>query len=189
MLNPSRIASRAVGACAFALALLSPAYAAPVLQMSAVNSATGVDLTVRAQDMVDLYGFQFTLNFNPSLLSAVSGTEGTFFPSGSSFFDAGTIDNTNGSISFVLGALIGMVNGVDGSGDLATFSFDLEQGGLAGFSLSDILFLDSFGSDIAVESTDLVAQVGEVPEPGSLFLAGIGLAALLGGRKIRHKSA
>ena len=189
MLNPPRIASQVAGACALALALLSSAHAAPVLELSAATSATGVNLTVSARDVVDLYGYQFTLHFNPALLTAVAGAEGAFLPSGgTTFFDAGAIDNTAGSISFSFGTLIGAIGGVNGSGDLATFSFGIDRGGFANFSFSDVEFLDSTLTAIAVDTTDLAVQVGEVPEPGSLFLAATGLFALLGGRAIKPKA-
>lgn len=190
MFNPLRLASHAVGACALALAFLSPAQAAPVLEMSTVASATGIALTVRARDVVDLYGYQFTLNFDPALLRAVAGTEGTFLQStgATTFFDAGSIDNLGGSISFVLGGLIGPLAGVDGSGELATFSFDVQHSGLASFSFSDLGFLDSNLADIAIEARELSAEVTAVPEPGSLFLAATGLFALLGGRAIKPRA-
>ncbi len=189
MLNPLLMASRATGACALALALLSPVQAAPVLQMSATTSATGINLTVSAQDVVDLYGYQFTLNFNPSLLTAIAGTEGSFLPTGgATFFYPGDIDNTVGAVTFVFGTLVGTVGGVGGAGDLATFSFNVAQSGLASFSLSDVLMLDSNLADIAFTAPDLVTQVAQVPEPGSLWLAGIGLFAVLGARSIRPKT-
>lgn len=189
MLNLPLIASRAAGACALALALWSPVQAAPVLQMSVVNSATGIDLTVSANDVVDLFAYQFTLNFNPSLLTAISGTEGAFLQSGgATLFDAGAIDNAAGAVSFTFGTLLGPVNGVSGSGDLATFSLAIAQGGLASFSFSDVQFLDSGLNDIGIESASLVTQVGQVPEPGSLWLAGIALLAVFGSRAKRPRT-
>jgi hypothetical protein len=185
MLNPSRIASRAAGACALALALLFPAHAAPVLEMSAATSLTGVDLTVSARDIVDLYAYQFTLNFDPALLTALAGTEGSFLPNGgSTFFYPGDIDNIAGSITLALSTLVGPVDGVDGSGDLATFSFGVHQGGFANFRLSDVFLLDSTGAVIPVDIGDLVAVV---PEPASLWLVATGLFALLGRRPIRPR--
>lgn len=182
MLNPTRIASQAAGACALALALVSaPVHAAPVLELSTTNSAAGIDLTVSVRDVVDLGSYQFTLNFNPAFMTAVGVTEGAFLPSaGATFFSPGETNNTAGSIAYVLGALIGPVAGVSGSGDLATFSFEVEDGWLADFSFSDVLFLDSMGNDIPV--------VAEVPEPASLWLAGVGLFALLGGRAIKSRA-
>jgi hypothetical protein len=186
MLNASRIASRAAGACALALSLLLPAQAAPVLEMSLATSAMSAELTVSARDVADLYAYQFTLNFDPAVLTALAGTEGSFLPTGgSTFFSPGDIDNVAGTVTFVLGTLLGPVDGVDGSGDLATFSFDIEQGGFASFSLSDVLFLDSIGEVIPVDVRDLVAHV---PEPASSWLVVIALLAVLGGRTMRPRT-
>jgi hypothetical protein len=187
MLNPLRIASRVAGACALALALLSPAQAAPVLSMSTQTTATGLDLTVSAQDVADLFAYQFTLNFDPALVAAISAAEGSFLPrGGATFFSPGDIDNSAGSVSFVFATLLGPVGGVDGSGDLVTFSFDVQQGGFAQFSLSDVLFLDSAGADIAVDVRDVVAKV---PEPATLALVALGLVAALGRRKVGATAA
>lgn len=187
MLNPLRIASRVAGACALALALLSPAHSAPVLSMSTQTTATGLDLTVNAQDVADLFAYQFTLNFDPSLMAALSAVEGSFLPSGgATFFSPGDIDNGAGSISFVFATLLGPVDGVDGSGDLVTFSFDVFEAGLANFSLSDVLLLDSTGAEMAVDIRDAVAQV---PEPASFALVALGLVAALGRRKVGAAAA
>jgi hypothetical protein len=187
MLNPLRIASRVAGACALALALLSPAQAAPVLSLSTQTTATGIDLTVSAQDVADLFAYQFTLNFDATLVAAVSATEGSFLPSGgATLFSPGDIDNSAGAISFVFATLLGPVDGVDGSGDLVTFSFDVQQGGFANFSLSDVLFLDSALADIAVDVRDVVAQV---PEPATLALVALGLVAAFGRRKVGATAA
>jgi hypothetical protein len=187
MLNPLRIASRVAGACALALALLSPAQAAPVLSMSTQTTATGLDLTLSAQDVADLFAYQFTLNFDPALVAAISAIEGSFLPSGgATFFSPGDIDNNAGSVSFVFATLLGPVDGVDGSGDLVTFSFDVQQAGFAQFSLSDVLFLDSAGADIAVDVRDVVAKV---PEPATLALVALGLVAARGRRKVGATAA
>ena len=187
MLNPSRIASRAARACALALALALPAHAAPVVEMSTANTATSVNLTVSARDVVDLYAYQFTLNFDPALLTAVAGVEGAFLLNGGpTFFHPGGIDNVAGSISFVLSTLLGPVDGVDGSGDLATFSFGVKQSGIANFTLSDVLLLDSMGADIPADVGNLVAAV---PEPAGCWLVAIALFAILGRRTIRARTA
>lgn len=149
--------------------------------MSTGATATGFELTVSVQDAVDLYAYQFTLNFDPSLLSAVDATEGAFLPGeGPTFFFPGDIDQAAGSVSFVFGTLLGAVEGADGSGDLVTFSFTTLSSGFARFSLSDVVLLDASGSDIAVDTRDVVAQVAE---PSSVLLAAWALLAAVGRRK------
>lgn len=181
MLKPMRIATHLAGACALTLALLAPAQAAPVLAMSAANTATGVELTVNVQEVVDLYAYQFTLNFDPLLLAAIGATEASFLSgAGATFFNPGDIDNSAGTISFAFASLIAAVDGADGSGDLVTFSFDLLQAGIAAFSLSDVLVLDSSGVDIAVDVRDLVTPV---PAPTTLALVALGLVAAISRRK------
>lgn len=183
MLNPFRFASRAVGACALAWALQAPAHAVPVLEMSSTTTATGIDLTVSVLDVEDLYAYQFSLNFDPTLLAALGGSEATFLSSaGPTFFHAGDIDNTAGTIAFAFSTLLGPTDGVDGSGELATISFDVVQAGLANFSFSEVVLVDSIGADIPVELRGLAVPV---PEPASLWLATLGLLTVVGGRKIR----
>ncbi len=185
MPKPSHFAIRAVGACALALAFLPSAHAAPVLGMSTEATATGIDLTVNVRDVVDLYGYQFTLNFDPGSFTFLSGTEGAFLPNtGATFFSGGMLDSAAGSLSFVFATLLGPGGGASGSGDLARFSFGIDRDGPADFRFTDVMFVDSNGNDIPV----LVGGSNAVPEPGSLWLAGLGISALLGGRAARARA-
>lgn len=186
MKNPSTLIGRAAGACALALALLSPAQAAPVVDMTSALSANGFDLTVNARDVADLYGWQFTLNFDPTLLKATGITEGSFLMNaGSTFFGAGEIDNQAGTISFNYGSLIGPGGGVTGSGDLARFAFDVQGAGPASFTLSDVALLDANLTAIDADARSLVAVV---PEPSTYLLFALGLFAVLGARQLQSKT-
>lgn len=186
MKNPTRIAAHAAGACALALALMSQAQAAPMLEMSATTSSAGIEISVNARDFTDLYGYQFTLDFDPGLLTALDVTEGAFLPGGgATFFSPGTIDNDAGSVSFVFGSLLGPGAGVSGSGQLATFSFGVDRAGLANFALSDVQFLDSTLTVMTVDTRNLVTAV---PEPATLGMFGLGLFALLGARALKAKA-
>lgn len=186
MLKPIRMAGRAAGACAFALALLSPAQAAPVVEMTAAPSAIGFDLTVYARDVADLVGWQFTLQFDPALLRAAGVAEGSFLASGgATYFRPGDIDAQAGTVDFNLATLIGPAGGVSGSGDLARFSFDVRHAGLAGFTLSDVMLLDAGGAVIDAEVSGLLTAV---PEPTTWLLFAFGLAAVLGARRLTYRT-
>lgn len=186
MMKTTSIAARAAGACALALALMSQAQAAPLLEMSAASTSAGFDITVNARDFSDLYAWQLTLDFDPSLVTALGVSEGSFLPdTGGTFFSPGITDNTAGSISFVFGALTGPGAGVTGSGELVTFSFGVDQVGLANFSLSDVQFVDSTGAVLTVDVRNLVTAV---PEPATLGMFGLGLFALLGARALKAKA-
>lgn len=183
MKTPRLAAARAAGACALALGLLSTAHAVPVLEMSAASTATGFELTVQARDVVDLFAYQFSLSFDPALLTLTAGTEGALLrQGGETFFSAGTFDNDAGTISSTLGTVIAQVPGVTGSGQLATFSFDVKQAGMASFQFSEVMLLDANGAEMTVDVRNLVTAV---PEPASVALFAAGLLALVGGRRLR----
>jgi hypothetical protein len=132
-------------------------------------------LDVTASDVTDLYAYQFTLNFDRTLFEAQSVTEGPFLQSGgTTFFDAGVIDNATGAISFVLGTLLGPGPGVSGSGVLDTLRFRVIGAAPSGvFGFSDALALDSNLAQIPLQTT---AFTQVIPEPATLLLVVAGIA-------------
>jgi len=150
----------------------TPATAAP-------GSALGVDVVVK--DIADLYIYQFSLAFNAAVLQANSVSLGNFLDSSGAgtFGDPGVVDNAAGTISFAFNTLLGPEPGVSGSGLLMHIDFDTLAAGVSAIVFSDVLFLDSQGRDIAVDSLagTVTVAAADVPEPTSLALMALGAAA------------
>jgi hypothetical protein len=152
-------------------------------------------LSVNISGAADLYGYQFDLGFNPTVLQAISVTEGAFLGTGGpTIFLPGTIDNVGGSITFNADILNGAVSGVNGSGDLLDVTFQALAAGSSGVPIFNLIAFDSFGlglTETTAGSTVSVSASG-VPEPGTglLLAAGmVGLFALLRLRPSRSASS
>jgi hypothetical protein len=173
---------------AFFLASLSFADVISV-QAPATNPTVGdiFTLDVDATGVTDLYAFQFDLRFNPSLLSAISVTEGGFLPNGGpTFFILGTIDNVGGTVTATADSLLGAVSGVTGNGTLAEFEFEALGTGAStlSFAFANEILLDSSLNDITANTTFQSGSItisggASVPEPNSLASVCIVLLALV----------
>lgn len=164
---------------ALMLGAMKSAYAVPVLSLttpSPVVPGQSVVADVTISGAVDLFAYQFSLLFNPSALRATSVTEGPFLATGgSTFFDGGTIDNATGTVSFILGTLLGAINGVNGSGVLAHVTFNVLQAGSTPITFNDVLVLDALGNVVPTLAPGVVVQI---PEPGILLLLAMALATM-----------
>jgi hypothetical protein len=158
----------------FAVSLLSLAALAATIRIepkSSLASPAGVvNVNVTVEDVTGLYAYQFDLAFDSSVLSATAVTEGDFLrrDGGATFFIAGTIDNTLGTIAFTVNTLLGPEPGVTGTGSLATVQFRGIDVGMSGVTLSNAVLLNSLGNDITAELEH--GSVTVVPEPGSTLL-------------------
>ena len=178
-----------------------PAAAAPILSLTPSSTSVGVggtfSIDVNVSGVQDLYGFQFDLNFDQSLLSPLGVTEGSFLSqgvSGSTDFLAG-VDNGTGTIEFTLGFLLGAVPGVSGSGTLATLAFVAIAPGNTDFSLSGLVLLDSqlgeFQNTATINGAAVDINASPVPETAStasLVLMAAGATILARRRIVRSAS-
>lgn len=180
--------------CSALLAL--SAWAAPALAAdplvsfvatpSSVQVGQGVDVSVNIANVTDLYGYQFSMTYDASLLQVTGISEGGFLSSGGpTTFDVVDIDNTTGMVSFVFGALLGPIAGVNGSGTLATFHMNTLGVGTSALSFvaADTMFLNSTGTPgsdmINVQLMDSSLQIAAaVPEPSVYAMFALGLAGV-----------
>lgn len=177
---------------AAAAALALSAWSAPVLAAgpqvtfaAAPNPAQQggtVDINVLISQVTDLYAYQFSITFDPSLLQVSNVALGSFLSAGGTTTgDAGTVDNTAGTISFAYNSLIGALPGVSGSGTLLTIHLNAIGTGTSalGFVPADALFVDSNLNTIGLTTVDSSLQVAApVPEPESYLMLAAGLAGL-----------
>ena len=134
-------------------------------------------LNVDIANITDLYAFQFDLGFDPTILAAVSVTEGSFLPAGgSTLFFPGTVDNVAGNVTFIADSLVGSIPGVSGGGTLASIAFDVLASGTTPISLLNIQLLDS-NLDLLDFSVSNGSVASTVPEPSSLPLIAFALLA------------
>lgn len=191
----ARMAARLAGMLLLtAAAVAAPAaLAAPSLSFVATpnpaSAGSTVELDVRVAGIADLYAYQFSLSFDPSVLRASGYGAGAFLSSaGAASGDGGTVDNAAGTISFAYGSLLGAVPGASGGGSLARFRFDVigSGGGATTLNFGDVLFLDSGLNDIAVRYGPQTVAVSSVPEPSAYLMFGMGLAGIAA---LRRKAA
>jgi hypothetical protein len=153
-------------------------FISPSTQGVSPGQIFAVDINI--DNIPDLYDYQFSLSFDPAVLAADSITEGALFANtGDSFFSAGTIDNSAGSITLTFDTLLGPVPGVSGPGTIAVVDFSALATGTSSIDFSplgDLLLQDSLGNALSVTPVSGTADIA-TPEPAtiSLLAAGIGL--------------
>lgn len=163
----------------------TPAFAGTIYlqpSTSTVTLADSLTISVNVVGVADLYAFQFDAGFDPTILSAMSVTEGNLFAGLSVFFSPGSVDNAAGTITFVADSLSGPGPGVTADGSLAKILFHTTGAGTAVLNLSNIILLNSNLGDIAVETAGATVAVTNVPEPSYPLLVAVALALCLGYR-------
>jgi len=99
-------------------------------------------INVSISNVIDLYGWEFKLKWDSTLLEALDITEGNFLKSGGDTFFVISINNTEGVLRAAC-TLIGNIPGVNGSGTLATIEFYVETSGESPLDLFDTKLVSS----------------------------------------------
>jgi hypothetical protein len=141
---------------------------AVTVQPPSQNVGTGATFTVGIHVAPDtaIAGAQFYLNFDPSLLTANSVVEGNLLSQGgaSTYFSAGIINNTAGTITMVAGAIITPGQTVSSVGTFATISFTAKTAtGTSALDLNNVIVGNIQGQAVAIAVTDGSVTVGAPP--------------------------
>ena len=108
---------------------------------SSIHNGDTFTLDIRAENVIDLAGWQFDIAFDPARLEALGLSEGGFLRTdgGATFFQSGSIDNAAGKIT---GLIAGRISegGVSGSGPVLQVRFKAKSEGDTKVALSNFLF-------------------------------------------------
>ncbi len=117
-------------------------------------------LEIRAENVPDLAGWQFDLDFDPTTLEAVSVTEGDFLQAGgvSTFFHGGSIDNAVGKITGLSAARLAS-QGATGTGVLLQVEFKAKLAGETQLTMQNFQFAAAGGDSISAGLPEIYLTV------------------------------
>lgn len=128
-----------------------------------VSKGHSFSATVNVETTTALVGFQFDVAFDPTILEAVAIDEGMFLAeSGTTFWLEPNIDNIAGVITNIMCVKTGQ-GGIDGSGTLATITFNAIGVGESYIKLQNVSVSDSSAHPIATTILDGSIVVTEYP--------------------------
>ena len=98
-------------------------------------------LDISAETVFDMAGWQFDIAFDPAILEAISVSEGNFLKTdgGTTFFQAGSIDNVAGKITGLSAARLS-AQGVTGTGSVLQVRFKAKSAGETDLVLQNFEF-------------------------------------------------
>lgn len=126
----------------------------PSTTIAEVSQVVSVDICV--SNVTDLYGWEFKLKWNSTLIDALNITEGNFLRSQNDTLFVVSMNNTEGYLRAAC-TLIGNLQGVDGSGALAIIEFETENAGECDFDLYDTKLVNS--SEQSINHTVIDGQM------------------------------
>ncbi len=105
-------------------------------------------VNVSIYEVIDLYGWEFKLKWNSTLLDVLNVTEGDFLKAYNDTFFVINMNNTDG-YTRVACTLMGNIGGVNGSGVLAQIEFKAENRGESALELYDTKLVNSSEESIS----------------------------------------
>jgi hypothetical protein len=179
--NPFRYLRNLTVLLVFSLAVLIPGHAVAagnaVVSVSVptgtINQGQQFTVSINTVPNNAIAGMQFNLTFNPAVVTVNSITEGNLFKQGgaSTYFSAGNINNTAGTVTGVFGAITSPGQTVATAGTFATITMTAgSTGGSTSLTLSDVVVGDASSQPIPVSINNGTISVetspGSTPPPG-----------------------
>jgi len=160
-------------------------YISPPTTTATVSQTITVYIAVSAVN--NLWGWQAGMSFNPNVLQCLSFEQDEFLKrGGTTLWQPGTIDNTNGKITAHGCTLTTGSTPVSGSGNLAKVKFRCKNAGSSILHLTDVILVDQTPNQIPASISDgavhVSAAVGGVWIPINkigLLTTYIGLASTI----------
>ena len=141
---------------------LSPPGVAYVLSRPKIHFGDTFNLEIRAENVLDLAGWQFDVAYDPTVLEALDVSEGDFLKTdgGATFFQSGRIDNAAGKITGLIAARL-TDGGVSGSGSVIKVRFKAKSGGETSLALQNFKLGSSTGEIIPAGPHEIHITVEE----------------------------
>jgi rhodanese-related sulfurtransferase len=148
--------------CQNVMAAESSVSVSPQTITASVGDIFTIDIIVDSAGSA-VYGAQYELYFDNTILNATSLTQGTFISQDGedSRVWVDEIDNTIGKIVYAK-SREGTDVGVTGSGVLASITFDTIKSGTSALTLSYVMLVDSSGKEIMTTVNSGTCMVGDI---------------------------
>jgi hypothetical protein len=151
----------AIGLCIFPLYVAQSASTATLsVHPVSITASQGQNFTINVtiSNVLDLYGWEFKLNWTTTLVNVTEVTEGPFLKAGGGTFFTCNM-NTTGGRMVVDCTLLGSVSGVNGTGTLATITFYARSVGQSPLNLYDVILINSSDQVIPSQATGGYAYI------------------------------
>ena len=153
-------------------------------------------LDISAETVFDMAGWQFDIAFDPAILEAISVSEGNFLKTdgGTTFFQAGSIDNVAGKITGLSAARLS-AQGVTGTGSVLQVRFKAKSAGETELALHKFEFGTGTGDSIPAGPHEIRIVVeerlatGDVNRDGRVSILDLILVAQQLGKRVSAGSA
>jgi rhodanese-related sulfurtransferase len=132
------------------------------ITVTSVGDAFTIDIIVDSAGS-EVYGAQYELYFDNTILDATSQTQGVFISQDGASTNVfnNTINNNLGKIVYAESRM-GTPAGVIGSGVLASITFDTIKSGTSTLTLSYVMLVDSSGKDVVTTVNSGTCMAGDI---------------------------